>query len=305
MKHTFISLVLLLYIPLVSQAQQGPRIAMLKQLKIYEDSLKSLSNKVVNAASDVERKNANYTLIKTMVSALKLNNSFNYPFDSVKNVSILKAPDEHFRILTWHVMNADGSYRFYGAIQMNTFNGELKLYPLEDYSPLLKNPEDSVTDNRKWYGAQYYKIIKVAATSPYYVLLGWKGNTDRSTKKVIDAVSFSNDKPFFGKAVFEGNGKTRRRVIFEYNRYASMMLRYISAQNTIVFDHLAPPEPKMQGKPEAYGPDLTYCAYRLKEGNWIYIDNVDMRNMPEANDDQYVDPKKQALIDKQRAMEKN
>ncbi len=43
-------------------------------------------------------------------------------------------------------MNQDGSYRFYGAIQINT-GGGLRLYPLADYSPFLKNPEDSVTDN--------------------------------------------------------------------------------------------------------------------------------------------------------------
>jgi hypothetical protein len=78
----------------------------------------------------------------------------------------------------------------------------------------LKNPEDSVTDNRKWYGAQYYKIIRVAAATPYYVLLGWKGNNVKSTKKVIEVLSFDKeDKPNLGMPVFNG---TRKRVVFEY-----------------------------------------------------------------------------------------
>jgi hypothetical protein len=299
MKKLVLGLLLLFIAPVVASAQQGDNAASLKRLKFFEDSLKSLGNKVINHPEALERKNSNYVFIRTLVSALQVSGSYNYPFDSVKAITILNAPDNKFRIMTWHVMNSDGSYRFYGAIQMNS--PALKLLPLEDYSPLLKNPEDSVVDNHKWYGAQYYKIVAVNTATPYYVLIGWKGNTDRSTKKVIDVISFKNEKPVFGAAIFDGNGKTRRRVIFEYNRLASMILRYVPTQATIVFDHLSPPEPKMKGKFDTYGPDMTYSGYRLKEGRWTYVDNIDLRNMPEANDDQYVDPKKQALIDKQKA----
>ena len=204
-----------------------------KQLSIYQDSLTALGKKIINDENDLERKNANYLFIKTLVSALKEPNSFLFPFDSVKSISIINSPDNRFRILSWHVINQDGSYRFYGTIQMNT-GGPLRMFPLEDYSPLLQNPEDSVTDNHKWYGAQYYKIIPVYAQKPYYVLIGWKGNTVKSTKKVIDVLSFANDKPSLGMSVFDGNGKNRKRVIFEYTRQASMLLRYVPAQNLIV-----------------------------------------------------------------------
>ncbi|WPU92510.1 hypothetical protein SNE25_24600 [Mucilaginibacter sabulilitoris] len=268
-----------------------------KQLSIYQDSLASLGKKFINDENDLERKNANYKFIKTLVSALKEPNSFLFPFDSVKSISIINSPDNRFRILSWHVINQDGSYRFYGTIQMNT-GGPLKMFPLEDYSPLLQNPEDSVTDNHKWYGAQYYKIIPVYAQKPYYVLIGWKGNTIKSTKKVIDILSFTNNKPAFGMPVFDNNGKNPKRVIFEYTRQASMLLRYIHDQNLIVFDHLAPPDKKMKGLPETFGPDLTYDGYKLKNGRWVYIENLDMRNIPNDSDNEYVDPKKQAIQDR-------
>ncbi|HEY0245725.1 MAG TPA: hypothetical protein VGC01_09190, partial [Mucilaginibacter sp.] len=180
-----------------------------KQLSFLQDSLAHLGKTFVNSEIDVERKAANYQFIKTLVTALRIPNSFLFPFDSLKTISILNSPDNRFRIFSWHIMNMDGSYRFYGAVQMNT-GGPLKMYPLEDYSPLLKNPEDSVTDNKKWYGAQYYKIIRVDASLPYYVLLGWKGNNDRSTKKVIDVISFKNDKPQLGLSVFDEKGKSRK-----------------------------------------------------------------------------------------------
>jgi hypothetical protein len=68
--------------------------------------------------------------------------------------------------------------------------------------------------------------------------LGWKGNTVKSTKKVIEVLSFNkDDKAVLGMPVFDGNGKTRNRVVFEYTRQASMLLRYVPEQNLIVFDH--------------------------------------------------------------------
>ena len=44
-------------------------------------------------------------------------------------------------------------------------------------------------------------------------------------------------------------------------------------------------------KPETYGPDLTYNGYRLKDGKWEYVDNMDMRNVPNEQDENYIDPK--------------
>lgn len=292
MKRLFLALIFLLTCSLCF-AQD------VTKLNVYRDSLISLGKKFVNDSVDVERKNANYTFIKTLVSALRVPNSFNFSFDSIKSISVQTAPDNKFRIFSWHVMNEDGSYRFYGTIQMNA-GDKLLMYPLEDYSPMLRNPEDSVTDNHKWFGAQYYKIIKSGdAVKPYYVLLGWKGNTVKSTKKVIDVLSFATDgKPLLGLPAFEDNGKVRKRVIFEYTRQASMLLRYVPDQHLIVFDHLSPPDQKMKDRPDTFGPDLSYDGYKQKNGKWVLQENLDMRNIPEDRDIELVDPKKQALIDR-------
>jgi hypothetical protein len=70
-----------------------------------------------------------------------------------------------------------------------------------------------------------------------------------------------------------------------------MLLKYIPDQNLIVFDNLAPPDKKFKDQPETYGPDLSYNGYRLKNGKWEYVDNLDMRNVPDAQDESYIDPK--------------
>lgn len=298
MKTILLTLLIIPALALSVFAQHSDDTKYRNELKMYEDSLADLGKTFINADVDLERKNANYQFIKTLVSALKIPNSFLYPFDSVKSITILNAPDNRFRLLTWHIMNDDGSYRFYGAVQMNT-GGQLKLFPLEDYSPLLKNPEDSVVDNSKWYGCQYYKIIKVGGDRPYYVMLGWKGNTAKSTKKVIEVLSFKNDKPLFGMSVFD-NSRNKKRIIFEYTRQASMLLKYVPDEHLIVFDHLSPPDAKSKTLMDTYGPDMTYDGYRLKEGRWEHVENLDMRNVPDENDKDkdYTDPKKQAAIDR-------
>jgi hypothetical protein len=287
--------------PLLVGAQHSDESGNIKKLTMYQDSLNYLGKKFINDDTEMERMNANAEFIRTLVKALKIPQSFNFPFDSVKSITILKSPDNRFRILTWHIAFDDGSYRFYGTVQMNT-GDKLLMYPLEDYSPYIKNPEDTITNNTKWYGAQYYKIIPVNANqNPYYVLLGWKGNTIKSTKKVIEALSFKDGRPVWGLPVFDGNGKNRKRVVFEYARQVSMLLKYETEQHLIVFDHLAPPDKKQKDKPESFGPDLSYDGYRFKNGRWEFAENIDMRNMPENHDADYIDPKKQAEIDKAAA----
>src|SRR5690606_19318576 len=118
---------------LVSYGQHSDPGAGKKQLAVFEDSLKSVGWQIINKENEEERYNSNYRFIKTLVDALKTPHSFHYNFDSLKTVSLLKSPDQRFRIFSWHVMNDNGSYRYYGTIQMNNPDGKLHLFPLVDH----------------------------------------------------------------------------------------------------------------------------------------------------------------------------
>lgn len=269
-----------------------PRIQLIK----LQDSLKSLSSKIINNEAAPERYNANYQFIKTLITALKTPRSFNFKFDSLKSIAIQTSDDQRFRIFTWHVMNNDGSYRYYGTVQMNDPEGKLKMFPLVDYTAGLKNPADTVTNNEKWYGAQYYRIIPVTynVRIPYYVLLGWKGNTVKSTKKVIEVMYFKDGKVHFGMPIFDSNKETvnHKRLIFEYTRQASMMMNYEPKENMIVLDHLAPPDPKLKGQFNLYGPDFSYDGYKLTNGRWKFIEDIELKNPASNKDDGFNDPRK-------------
>ena len=282
--------------PLSGWAQQSDDTENRNKLQVWQDSLKLISLQIYNENSEPERYNASFNFIKTLVSALKTPNSYHFGFDSLKAISIQTAPDKKFRIFSWYVMNNDGSYRYYGTIQMNNPEGKLELYPLIDHTADIKNAADTVTNNNKWFGAQYYSIIPVTANvkTPYYVLLGLKGSTIKSNKKVIEILHFNEGKPLFGMAVFSGDqdNPKKKRMIFEYTRQASMVLNYDPKTETIVFDHLAPPDPNLKGKYDTYGPDFSYDGYKLQNGLLRFVSDLKLKNPPTEKDEFFNDPRK-------------
>src|SRR5690606_17904102 len=136
-----------------------------------------------------------------LVSALQTPHSYDFPFDSLNMVSLLRSPDDAFRIFTWHLPLNDGSYLYYGTIQLNTPDGRLQMFPLLDRTYEIATPETAVTGVQNWYGAQYYRIIPFNGD---YVLLGWKGYTPHVTQKVIEILRFAGDGVQLGKAIFGG-----------------------------------------------------------------------------------------------------
>lgn len=260
----------------------------------YQDSLIAISESAFKAPNNRDRFDQNAVFIKMLVNALKTPSSFSYPFDSLNRVAILNAPDKSFRIFTWYLPADDGGYRFFGTVQMATKDGKLKLYPLIDQTEFTTDV-NAVTTNKNWYGAKYYEIVPVVQTGklPYYVLLGWKGNNTKTSKKVIDVISFENDQPVFGKAVFEGlrGEPAKNRIVFEYNKLNSMTLTMAKQINMIVFDHLAPFTPDMAGKFEYYASDLSFDAYKIAAGKLKLVENVELKNDPNNMDEFYADPK--------------
>ncbi|TKC63546.1 hypothetical protein FBD94_04070 [Pedobacter hiemivivus] len=276
-------------------AQHTFELSNVSRLKTYQDSLQRMSDATYNASNDQERLFANSQFIKTLVTALKTPASFNFPFDSLKRISVLKSPNNTLRIFSWYVPADDGSYRFYGAIQMATKDGKLKMFPLIDDTNNMKDV-NQITGNKNWYGARYYQVIPIVMNgrAPYYILLGWKGNNAKTSKKVIDILSFDKaDQPVFGKTIFDGlKGETiKNRIVFEYNKLNSMTLTLDRSVNMIVFDHLAPFSAEMQGNFEFYASDLSFDAYKIVGGRLKLVENVEMKNEPNAMDDFYIDPK--------------
>ncbi len=265
----------------------------------YEDSLKNLGVIVTGDTIQENRVQANYKFIKTLVDALKEKNSFYYPFKNLKDfISVEKSSDNKFRIFTWFTRYDDGAYRYFGAIQVNNPK-ELELYPLLDNTQALTkltNLNDTTLNPNKWLGAVYYQIIPVTEVrEPYFILLGWKGKSALSSSKIIETLSFVDGKPVFGSKVLETQVKSKNfanRMIFDYIKDASMMLRYVKSESLIVFDHLVAPDKKSEGMTDFYAPDLSYDALKLKQGKWFLQENLKLANLPDEADEFFIDPAK-------------
>src|SRR5262245_16950952 len=68
-----------------------------------EDSLQVLSDSMINAEMAGKRFMSDSLFVRTLVRALKIKNSFYYPFETLQTISIQYPDDSTFRIFTWQL----------------------------------------------------------------------------------------------------------------------------------------------------------------------------------------------------------
>jgi hypothetical protein len=242
-----------------------------------EDTLKRFAYGIVNAETPESRFRADSQFIRSLVKALKLPNSFYYPFDSLQTISRLYAPDSTFRIFTWQFKKNDMYFLQEGAIQMNQPDGSLKLFPLFDASMFTAKPLDSVRTRQNWIGAIYYRIIeKTWQGKNYYTLLGFDDYNETSNKKWMEVLTFTPEgEPRFGGPFFSFQEDsvrkpTQDRFNIEYKKEAGTRFNYDPSLDLVVFDELVS-ESNEPGKKDTYVPDGDFEAFQWKNGKWVHI----------------------------------
>lgn len=251
-------------------------------LRQAEDSLSASGNNMINAHDASERFRADSQFTRTLVRALKVRNSFEYPFDSVGVVSHLYAPDSAFRIFTWEVMVDEDNYRRHGAIQMRTPDGSLKLFALIDRTRVIDNPLDTVTSNEFWIGNIYYRIVlKKFEGRKYYTLLGYDEHNMNSTRKWIEVMTFNDEgQPVFGGHYFSFPAgdpvhppAPLTRYMIEFKKDGRARIQYDPDLDLIILDHLIS-ESNEPEKKYTLIPDGDYEGFRWVNGKWVHINKV-------------------------------
>jgi hypothetical protein len=275
-------LLFLLFIGLSFESYSQIDSLSLDTLRDAELRLSGLGEKMIIAKEEDERMLCGRNFLITLSRSLRIKNSFFYPFDSVKQMSIKYAPDNNFRIITWNIALNNGTYHNFGVIQMNpTYMVKIKdtsnlrnIYPLIDRSANMKNALDTVVDNNFWFGASYYHIAKYTyKKKTYYLLFGWNGATQLSNKKLVDVLTFENNKPKFGAPIFNMNEarfkKPLTRLVYEFSNRGTMTLRIPKKKpNYIIVENIVPPKAADYGKPETYLPDGSYEYFVWEKGMW-------------------------------------
>lgn len=260
-----------------------------KILQKKEDSLKTFAYQILNGRNEQERFVADSQFTRTFVRALQVRNSFYYPFDSLISIAKLIPEDSSFKIFTWQLKINEDVIRQHGAIQMKTADGSLKLFPLIDKTDVIKNPEDTITSNKAWIGALYYKIIEEKSFGKnFYTLLGFDDNNMNSDRKIIEVLTFNNGQPVFGGSFFSfptssTHPRSMARYIMEYKKNADPKLSLDKEMNMIIFEHLISETGEVQKK-YTYIPDGDYEGLKWKDGKWVYINKVFNQITPEGKE---------------------
>jgi hypothetical protein len=289
MKHRIFGLSLLFLLSPPSLIRAGNPL-----LPVYEDSLRQLAKKVFHSKTDETKLLFNARFLTLLEKTLKLEEAFDYPFDSIKDMGRLHAPDGSFNIFNWNIPREDGTQQYFGFIQhKNVKTKQTDLFTLQDKSAEIKNAEMQSLDCKKWFGALYYQIIEnKAGKTTYYTLLGWDGNNNLTWKKLIEVLYFDKDGvPHFGEAIFHMGKLPKKRIIFEFRAEMIMALRYNEEKKMIIFDNLVPEAPEGKGIYETYVMDGSYNGLVFKKGLWQFQEDVNALNPKTKNDNFYEDPR--------------
>ncbi len=243
---------------------------------IMEDSMVKSSDSMYDAYIPDDRVGYSERFAKQLVRALKIPNSFLYPFDKIKNkINIIYADDNSFRMFNWAIVPSLGTKRYYGAIQMPS--EKLKLYGLHDYTEELgKGAEDSVLTNGKWFGAIYYRIMSnMVEGRKIYTLFGLNSSGPASNRKVLDPLIIDEHgvtmgAPIFGVASENFPQRRVNRFILEYKKQSQVSMNWDPERQAIVFDKLVSQMNDPHRK-YTFVPSGEYDGFRWGNDMWNYV----------------------------------
>lgn len=282
------SLVTFLFTIAVLCSFSSPKQEFSAEIRNKEQILDSLFTLLRASSQDLDYQKYNNLFISELEKTLELEEAFYYPFHSLKKMSKIKSPDDEFRLFNWNVESESGIHSFYCYILKK--NGTV--IKLRDNHRMTSRPESKTLTHSNWYGAAYYKII--VTKKGKYTLLGWNGKDGITTQKVIETMSLSRRGAKFGFSIFEypNERAKKKRIILEYSDEAIVSLKFYQTKKSeeIVFSHLSPSTPQMEGFYQYYYPDLSFDKFVLKKGKWYFETDAPMKNEKQKGDENYNAP---------------
>ncbi|MEZ4798281.1 MAG: hypothetical protein R2809_00595 [Flavobacteriales bacterium] len=267
--------------------------ALAQDLEEVETNIELLMNKLANSKNDENSDTISTNIRNAFIEAFNNPEVFNYSFDRLKMCKI-KSSDGKVRLFNWNQPNQDGTFKYYCfVLKKDSEKAPLEWFELTQAKREVDKIENKILNADRWIGTLYYDIIpiQISKNKTQYVVLGWEGKDDLTTRKIIDVIDFSGTKVKLGANLFKSELGSRKRVIFEYSNDVSMSVKYYAKKKCIVVDHLSPKNPMMEGIYADYGPDGTYSMYKLEKDKFEFIDNIDISQFVEDSEIPYKDPR--------------
>ncbi len=241
-------------------------------------TLEKLFNRLVSSNEDSEKQRINDSVKFIIDSYSESDTVFTHKFTNLKYLGQVTSKNSGLKIITWNLLLKDSASRYYCYLINNTGKTN-QIYRLEGKYNEIPVKCDITYSDKDWYGALYYDLRPFKqGKQPYWVLLGIDYGNPSITRKIIDILSFSPDGGIvFGKKLFVTGDVTKYREVLEYSSEVVISLKFLS-DKSIIFDHLVPLTPALQGNKEYYGPDFSFDTYVLEKGVWKFKSNVNARN---------------------------
>jgi hypothetical protein len=245
-----------------------------------EDMLLLLHSKITESSLKNKLK-AEENFRDSLVEILQHPESFYYTFPGLTNIGRISSDDGLLNIFSWNIPQTGGFNTYYAILQYaHKRSKKVYVYPLRETHNTLSKSTQDISFPEAWVGSLYYEIVTTKYKGQvFYTLLGFHFNNILSNIKVIDILTFNeNNEPVFPQKKFNYEGKPCNRIVFEYNERAQMTLEYNISMEKVVFDHLSPSRPSLQGEYQFYGPDFSYDALFFEDGIWMHQTDVQITN---------------------------
>lgn len=246
-------------------------------LPAIKDSIIILGQTVRDSPEFKVRKKANQRFSELLQEYLSYDQGYEDPLKEVQTMVVVSEKDNDFRIFTWLLPDSLFELKAFGLIAAQTRRG-VELTILKDKKQDLMEPEFKVLKANQWYGAIYYKLITTKkGRKKIYTLLGYSPDKPVQ-RKVVEVLSIDKrGRPKFGAKVFYiedfMDKKFRRapmRLILSYSAEYSVSVTWNDKEEMVVMDHLIPPNPRLKGLYDMYGPDMTYDGLEWDD-DWWYL----------------------------------
>lgn len=240
-----------------------------------EEILLQLHEEITNAPLKTKEQ-AEKIFQDSLAQILSNPESFYYTFPQLKNIGRISSTDGQLNIFSWNIPESGGFNSYYCILQYSPKRSDMVyVYPLHEAMNKLEKDNQINSDTNAWVSSLYYEIVTTKYKGQvFYTLLGFHFNDILSNFKLVDILSFDNNRPYFPSRMFLYEGKVLNRIVFEYNERVQMTLEYNPTMEMIIFDHLSPSRPSLEGNYQFYGPDFSYDALRFEDGIWKHRSDV-------------------------------
>lgn len=263
-------------------------------LELLELRIVHLQEKMASTRNDEAMRAYDDSLRTTVIEVLNSTDSFDYPFSKVKSMSILKPEDESFRLFNWNIPMMDQTH-YYHCFMLQVTDEKKGIYnwiEFTDATDFNASVSSKYLTPEKWQGALYYDIIELKkGKKTYYTLLGWDGADGLVNRKVIEVLQFNGGKIRLGAPIFKMEKGNPKRFELVYANEVMTSLKFDAKEKRIVFDHLSARAAGLEGNPAFMGPDLSFDAFVMEKGKWVYASDIDVTLGKDFNKKPFFDPR--------------